>query len=49
MIRVSLFPPRCFVMGRRLHHGAIGLLLLVHDWHDRRCWLRDFLKHPETR
>ena len=49
MIRVQLFPPRCWIFGRRIHHGLIGLLLIVHDRHDARVWIRDFVKHPQSR
>lgn len=46
MIRVTLLPPRCYLFGRRVHHGAVGLVLLLSDWHDRRRWLADLVRHP---
>ena len=49
MIRVSLHPPRVTVFGHRVHHGLIGLVLLLHDRHDARVWLRDLIKHPHAR
>lgn len=39
--------PRVKVAGYRIHHGAagmfllgLGLVLALHDWRDRRSWLR---------
>lgn len=38
---------RCYLAGRRVHHGLVGLAaavvgvaLMLHDWRDRRVWLR---------
>lgn len=46
MLRVTFRPVRCYVFGRRVHHGLIGLVLLLHDRHDYRVWLRDLVAHP---
>lgn len=46
MIRVTLLPPRCYVFGRHIHHGLIGMLLMLHDRRDWRCWLPDLVWHP---
>jgi hypothetical protein len=42
---------RVWVGTQRLHHGmvgslfaAAGLVLMAHDWHDRKAW---FLKGPQ--
>jgi hypothetical protein len=38
---------RCWLLGRRYHHGklgaqlvVVGVVLCAHDWHDRREWFR---------
>lgn len=38
---------RCYVLGRRLHHGVTGIMLaalgaamVVHDRRDAKVWLR---------
>jgi hypothetical protein len=49
VVRISLFPPRFYLFGRRVHHGLIALVWLLTDWHDRHVWIRDLLKHPERR
>lgn len=49
ILRVSLAPPRCYVFGRRVHHGLVGLALVAHDVHDWRVWVRDLAKHPRAR
>jgi hypothetical protein len=49
MIRFTVRPLRCYLLGRRVHHGLIGLALIVHDRKDRGRWLSDFLKHPGLR
>lgn len=49
-VRIEMVPsPRVYVFGRRLHHGLVGLALLLSDVHDWRVWVRDLLKHPEAR
>lgn len=47
LIRVDRKLVRCFVLGRRVHHGTAGLALalfgiglMAHDRRDRRDWLR---------
>lgn len=47
MIRIDYDNRRVFVLGRRLHHGlagmafvGVGLVLALHDWKDRKDWLR---------
>lgn len=49
MIRVESNPlgPRVYVLGQRVHHGAIGVLLVLtglamalDDKHDYRDWFR---------
>jgi hypothetical protein len=46
ILRLELLPPRCFIANRRVHHGLLGLALMLHDWHDHRVWIRDLIKHP---
>lgn len=29
MIRISLAPPRCYLLGKRIHHGPVGILLTI--------------------
>lgn len=44
-LRVRLLPtPRCYLLGRRVHHGLVGLLLVLHDVRDFRVWVRDFFR-----
>lgn len=45
-LRVTVRPARCYLLGRRVHHGFFGLLLLAHDWRDWRVWVMDFIRHP---
>lgn len=33
------------VVGCRVHHGLIGLVLVVHDIKDWRKWLIDLIPH----
>lgn len=49
MIRVERHPlgPRVFLLGQRVHHGAVGVLLIMagtlmalDDKHDYRDWFR---------
>lgn len=49
MVRVERHElgPRVFLLGRRMHHGELGVLLgfaaaglVVHDWPDRSRWFR---------
>lgn len=57
MIRVSAGHPngfRLYVLGRRTHHGAIGLVLALVGialcWHDRvdlHRWIPDFCNGGE--
>lgn len=50
MIRVRLLPsPRVWILGRRVHHGLLGLVLLLSDVHDWRVWLRDLARSPRVR
>jgi len=49
LLRITLRPPRAYVLGRRLHHGPVGIVVALAgmvtaytDWHDRRVWVRDF-------
>lgn len=42
MIRVTLKPAQVFVGKHRIHHGFIGILLMLHDFRDWRVWIRDF-------
>lgn len=37
--------PQLRVAGCRVHHGLLGLVLLLHDWRDRRRWLVDLIPH----
>ena len=50
MIRVDREQRQLFVLKHHIHHGvtglalmAIGAILVVHDWPDRRRWLTDLL------
>ena len=64
VIDIQLATRRCWIGGRRVHHGPVGLpllfserrtvrllgaVLLASDWHDRREWLPDLLRHPKAR
>lgn len=44
MLRIELLPPRVYVLNHRIHHGFLGLVLMLHDRHDWRVWLSDFRK-----
>ena len=46
VVRVSVRPPRLWVLGRRVHHGALGVLIALHDVRDIRRWASD-LWRPE--
>jgi len=48
MIRIKLWPPRVWIRGHRIHHGLIGLLLCLHDIHDWRVWITDFIQSYEV-
>lgn len=48
-VQIAVHPARCTLFGRRVHHGLVGLILLLSDVHDWRVWLRDLLAHPNTR
>jgi hypothetical protein len=50
LVRVDWQLKRTWVLGRREHHGEVGVLiiaaglaLVAHDWHDRHHWFR---RHP---
>lgn len=50
LIDVDVKNMRVYVHGRRLHHGllgavavAVGLVAAVHDRHDARVWVKDFI------
>jgi hypothetical protein len=47
LIRYDAHRRRVWVGGRRLHHGATGIVLaaagvalMAHDWRDRSRWFR---------
>lgn len=47
MIRIDRENSRLWIAGARIHHGAVGVFLVglgvvlaIHDWADRREWLR---------
>ena len=45
-VRITFRPTRCYVFGRRVHHGPVALLWFLTDIKDWRVWVRDFLKRP---
>lgn len=48
-IEITFRPTRVYVLGRRVHHGLLGLVLVLLDRHDWRVWVTDFLRHPGWR
>jgi hypothetical protein len=44
VVRVTYRPPRLWILGRRVHHGTLGLLLCLHDVRDARHWLSDLAR-----
>ena len=52
LIRYDPAMRRVWIRNQRLHHGlagtllaAAGMLLIVHDWHDRSHWLERGPQH----
>jgi hypothetical protein len=49
-LRITIHPPRLWILNHRIHHGLLGLLLLIHDHRDWRHWLSDLARtHHEPR
>ena len=51
VVRYDAHRRRVWVGSQRLHHGlvgtlfaAAGIVLMAHDWHDRRAW---FARGPQ--
>jgi hypothetical protein len=46
-VRYDAMQRRLWISGQRCHHGAtgaflaaVGFVLMLHDWRDRRIWFR---------
>lgn len=48
-LEVTLRPARVYVFGHRIHHGLVGLILLLHDRNDWKVWVKDLVMHPVWR